>query len=1633
MGLPLLSGGQFYSNSAEAANGSCPTISFVKGSDNIFRTPYVYVDADTGQCKSQVTHTPLPYQNGVSLQGYSQNGVFWLLPGKTESGINDRFGTSQTLLGACVGDGCGNAGRSDYVLCDPAAGACSVSHSYTDAAGRDVTFSFVMPAASATPTDEYEIRNFSTTYSAPKNNQVISFGPISNRKYGTADPVVGGWRVKAAIASSNPDAPTVKPAPPFLRSLTPSVCTAGRAFVNHPLEPYYYFINHEGIGTCTIEAYHDGNSGWNAATSVQQSFVISQNDQVILFNDATITPQSFVIDKVHRFSSVATTNGATSWAQRDVSSKLMVSYSSLTPNVCTVSGSTLTAYFANPAYYHFSNASITMVAPGDCTLQATQAGDANFTAAPTIQKTIKLVPPALNLTIAVPSKTVNGGTSITAFTPVTATGGYGALSYGISPALPTGLSMAGSSGQISGNAQAAAVGRVYAVTVTDSTLGTPQSKSANFTFQVGAACTATLKPNAISDLTYSPNTQPINVATQLENCIAENKGPIGTSITYSSPEVSSSQQSVASVANTFYGAGLQLKAGTAVGNYSVVATFSADAGGLYTASNSPVHIPFKVGKADQAINFTDPADQIFVLNAAVPLVATGGASSIPVTFTTQTSTVCSISESQATMLTAGNCTIRASQVGNDNYNAAPVADQTFAIGKGAQTISFTKPADQAFTPNGAVQLTATGGASGNRLTFASQTSTVCSVSESQATMLTAGNCTIRASQAGNDNYNVAADADQTFAIGKAAQTLSFTKPADQAFTPSGAVQLTATGGASGIPVTFTTQTSTVCSVSESQATMLTAGNCTIRASQAGNDNYNVAPDADQIFAIGKAAQTLSFTKPADQAFTPKGAVQLTATGGASGIPVTFTSQTSTVCTVLESQAILLTAGNCTIRASQAGNDNYNVAADADQTFAIGKAAQTISFTKPANQAFTPNGAVQLTATGGASGIPVTFTSQTSTVCTVLESQTILLTAGNCTIRASQAGNDNYNVAPDADQTFAIGKAAQTIGFSANPTSIQITYASALTVTGGAGTGQVSYALKDGAAFCSLSGSEVTGLATGQCTVEATKAGDISHNPAKKTLSIQVAKLTATVDLSGSSTQAELGEPVTYTATVSTNRKPALRVLRTSLPLSPPQVQGTVTFSDNGNPICAKVPLVNKAAQCTARFTTPGAHNVTAQFHGNASSATNMSRQLATAIDNSVEKTTQVQVEFMEERANLLVSSQFGGGRQVARLRAATTDQPTQTTSLANSSGSNSYLLSSSRLSSVAPQLSDAFFKHNPSQNVSAKPQGGLADLSISLLSSFMRQGPDNLSFSSNLSGVEVSGRISDRIEMAFSTSLSALNKASEAGNALEFDDRTPSTNQSFDMWAEGSFSTLRTSGNNDGHFGILTLGADYVLNPSVLVGAYMQFDSMNQSSDTASSSVRGQGWMAGPYATIRLTENLFFQSRAAWGQSKNKITPTGSYTDMFDTTRWLASMSLTGNYEQGNWLITPTASLSYFEETAESYRNTFGVFIPEVETSLGQFKAGPAISYRFQLSAKTVLEPHFGGQVIWNFANRTSATGVPSSKSDGTNNLRARAELGLKISMPNGIGADLQGSYDGIGSDDFEAISGRMRVNIPLN
>ena len=254
---------------------------------------------------------------------------------------------------------------------------------------------------------------------------------------------------------------------------------------------------------------------------------------------------------------------------------------------------------------------------------------------------------------------------------------------------------------------------------------------------------------------------------------------------------------------------------------------------------------------------------------------------------------------------------------------------------------------------------------------------------------------------------------------------------------------------------------------------------------------------------------------------------------------------------------------------------------------------------------------------------------------------------------------------------------------------------------------------------------------------------------------------------------------------------------------------------------------------------------------------------------------------------------------------------------------------------------------------------------------------------------------------------------------------------SFDFWTQGTWTHV-DGDTRDTDIGQLYFGLDYRMDSSLVVGVLTQFDWTDEDDATQGFSADGFGWLAGPYVVARLSEHLIFDARAAWGTSDNNVSPFNTFTDSFDTERWLVRGTLTGQFDIDGWFLAPQAGIIYFKEKQKSYTDSLGVFIPSQTISLGRVTFGPKIYTHYSGLDDVVVSPYFGIKGLWDFerpVTRNIATGLASDSSD---DVRGRVEGGLMLNLPEGLSISGDGFYDGIGADNFEAYGGRVRLIVPL-
>jgi len=251
-----------------------------------------------------------------------------------------------------------------------------------------------------------------------------------------------------------------------------------------------------------------------------------------------------------------------------------------------------------------------------------------------------------------------------------------------------------------------------------------------------------------------------------------------------------------------------------------------------------------------------------------------------------------------------------------------------------QAILFAALEDRIFG-DAALTLSATSN-SNLPISYTSSNTSVATISGNSVTIVGAGLTTITASQAGNSEYNPAANVQQTLTVNKATLTAT-------------AENKTKTFGDANPPFTITytgfvgTDNSSVIDIAPSISSIATTTSNTGAypiTLTGGTDNNYMITNVNGTLTILTKDQTIIFSTLSDRtvgdaAFVP------TATASSS-LPVSFESLTQNKITLSGNLVSIAAPGIATIRARQNGNANFNAAPSVDRSFCIRPAMPTIT-------------------------------------------------------------------------------------------------------------------------------------------------------------------------------------------------------------------------------------------------------------------------------------------------------------------------------------------------------------------------------------------------------------------------------------------------------------------------------------------------------------------------------------------------------------------------------------------------------------------------------------------------------------------------------------------------------------------
>jgi outer membrane protein OmpA-like peptidoglycan-associated protein len=308
-----------------------------------------------------------------------------------------------------------------------------------------------------------------------------------------------------------------------------------------------------------------------------------------------------------------------------------------------------------------------------------------------------------------------------------------------------------------------------------------------------------------------------------------------------------------------------LPAGIHAGTYDVDAAYTDSDGTRFEPSTD--RSTLTVGKADQTIELDAPRDAEL---GSTPAVQVSAGSGLPVTLGTDTASVCTVGQDGLiTLLRAGICTVRATQPGDGDWNAAePVtrdvavgvngtrvtahaADATYSPAETSVDLTATVEADHGVVAAGSVVFTVTrdGTTAGRPVSSAIDDGTATAVYVLPAGTH-AGDYTVTADYADDAGTYGAASDETRLTIAKADQTVSLTAPGRAVV---GRAVTVATSSDSGLPVTLRSGTAAICTVdTRGRLTPRKPGTCVVTATQGGDEDWNPAPALTRSVAVAAA-------------------------------------------------------------------------------------------------------------------------------------------------------------------------------------------------------------------------------------------------------------------------------------------------------------------------------------------------------------------------------------------------------------------------------------------------------------------------------------------------------------------------------------------------------------------------------------------------------------------------------------------------------------------------------------------------------------------------------------------------------------------------------------------------------------
>lgn len=298
------------------------------------------------------------------------------------------------------------------------------------------------------------------------------------------------------------------------------------------------------------------------------------------------------------------------------------------------------------------------------------------------------------------------------------------------------------------------------------------------------------------------------------------------------------------------------------------------------------------------------------------------------------------------------------------------------------------------------------------------------------------------------------------------------------------------------------------------------------------------------------------------------------------------------------------------------------------------------------------------------------------------------------------------------------------------------------------------------------------------------------------------------------------------------------------------------------------------------------------------------------------------------------------------------------------------------------------------------------------------------SFSGGASGSSVSGYASTsamkqpQVLMAYG----------EDGQSVSTEYREQSA---WNAWIRGEATGFADGGDTvlDGWSAVVSAGVDYRLAENVIIGLLFGYESAELDFDADASSFEGQGPTLGIYAGYQIAEGLIFDITVAHSWLDYDI-KSGTATGEFDASRWLFAANLVGTIHVNDRVtIEPGLRIVYAIEDQDAFTLSDATAVASKTVNSGSASFGPTVYYALagDMPEGSKVWASVKGNYDFSDQDVTSST-LPDF--DGV--FSARFGAGFQTYIFDNAKLDLSGEVSGVGSDEYTAYSGQVKIIVPL-